>query len=92
MNLLLSEVEQPMDPILKQMKGPITVERKKVAPPNFLTLASKSKTLNLKTLCFPTWFVPKIDAIRDLLQSEEFFEHMKTKIEKLNAERSDLES
>ncbi len=56
-----------MDPILKQTKGPIKIERKKVAPPNFLTSALKNKTLNLKALCLPSWSVAKIDAIKDLL-------------------------
>ncbi len=88
-----SFIEQgsPMDPILEETKGPIKVERKKTTPPNFSTPTSKSKILNLKTLCLSPWFVLEIDAIRELLQSKEFFEHMKTKIENLSAKRSDLE-
>jgi len=91
MSASLNEVEEPMDPISEQTKGLVKVERKKVAPPNFFTPTLKSKTLNLKALHLSSWFVLKIDAIKDLLQFKEFLEHIKTKIEKLIAERSDLE-
>ncbi len=64
---LLSEVKEPMDLILEQMKGPIKVERKKVAPSNLSTLTSNNKTLNLKALCLLSWYVSEIDGIRDLL-------------------------
>jgi hypothetical protein len=49
------------------MKGLIKVERRKVAPPNFSTLTSKSKTLNFKALHLSSWSILEIDAIKNLL-------------------------